>query len=408
MWPLVEALEGALGNSIDLRFGHVLGADSVTALRLAQAAEAACGQDCFGRMHAWLMAHPECHEGAEASEWADAAGLDVPRFRADLWEGAAASVQAHQVAARAIGVDQGPSLWLDGARYTGEPTFTSFLRACQMSGRTKDIASPEGALDRRDDWLALAAHEIRSPLAVLSALTGMMVSAKDSGVPPNDAHLLVVRRVVQRLCRLTEQMTTTAALRGEYACPPPSERTELGSLTRHVVEALAYEERQRPNVSVHSSMPVYGMWPTGWIEQVVSNLVGNALKFGGAGQVDVDVTGDATTATLVVRDEGPGVAVEDLPRLLRAYERGADSHGVPGLGLGLHVVHMLVAAMRGHITVDSSPGHGAAFRVTWPTNTSAAAGGAVIGALADAARENRCDTVDQISKTTAAPAEDRS
>jgi hypothetical protein len=70
MWRLVEALESALGSRVDLRFGHVLGAaDSVTALRLAEAAEAACGQDCFGRMHAWLMAHPECHEGAEAAEW---------------------------------------------------------------------------------------------------------------------------------------------------------------------------------------------------------------------------------------------------------------------------------------------------------------------------------------------------
>jgi signal transduction histidine kinase len=82
------------------------------------------------------------------------------------------------------------------------------------------------------------------------------------------------------------------------------------------------------------------------------------------------VTGDAALATLVVRDQGPGLSVKDWPRLLQAYERGSPARGVPGLGLGLHIVQGIVAAMGGRISLDDSPGRGAAFRVAWPTNAS--------------------------------------
>jgi signal transduction histidine kinase len=369
LWPVVAAVGHALGEGVDLRYGHVLGAfESAGAVRAAEAAEAACGQGGFDRMHAWLMEHPECHEAEDASEWADAAGLDVPRFRADLWEGASAAVRAHQIAAHAMGADPGPSLWLGGARYTGTVNFTSLLGACHMA------AAPGRRAPRADDqrarWLALAAHELRSPLASLWTLTRMMVDARDAGAAPNDAHLDVVHRVVQRMRRLIEQMTTTAALEGDYTRPPPCEKAELGSLARHVVEALLYEQLPRAKVLVHSPLPVHGVWPTGWVEQVVGNLVGNALKFGGAGQIDVEVTGDAALATLVVRDQGPGLSVKDWPRLLQAYERGSPARGVPGLGLGLHIVQGIVAAMGGRISLDDSPGRGAAFRVAWPTNAS--------------------------------------
>jgi signal transduction histidine kinase len=376
MWPLVAAIGDSLGETIDLRFGHALGASGTPAARrAAEAAEAACGQGGFGRMHAWLMAHPERHEGEDASEWADAAGLDVPRFRADLWEGAAASVRAHQVAAHAIGADPGPSLWLGGARYTGSLAFTSLLRACHVSERAAEERAPQdGGMDQRDAWLALAAHELRSPLASLCALTSLMATAKEVGAAPNDEHLVVVRRVVQRMHRLIEQMTTTAAMRGDYTRPPPSETAELGSIARQVVEALVYEQLPRARVLVHSPVPVYGVWPTGWVEQVVGNLVGNAVKFGGEGQIDVDVTGDATLATLVVRDQGRGLAVDDWPRLVQAYQRGSDSRGTLGLGLGLHVAHTLIGAMGGRLSVISSSGRGTVLRAEWPRTDAACVG----------------------------------
>jgi signal transduction histidine kinase len=373
MWPLVAAMGDSLGETIDLRFGHVLGASGTPAAhRAAEAAEAACGQRGFGRMHAWLMAHPERHAGEDASEWADAAGLDVPRFRADLWEGAAAAVQAHQVAARAIGADQGPSLWLGGARYTGVLAFTSLLRAVHVADKAAEECDlQDGGMDQKDAWLALAAHELRAPLSSLRALTSLMATAKEVGAAPNDQHLVVVRRVVQRMHRLIGQMTTTAAMRGDYTQPPPSEKVELGSLAGQVVEALVYEQLPRAKILVHSPVPVYGVWPTGWVEQVVSNLVGNAVKFGGEGQVDVDVTGDAMLATLIVRDKGPGLAVDDWPRLVRAYERGSNRSGTPGLGLGLHVVHTLVGAMGGRVSLDRSSGHGSVLRAEWPRTIAA-------------------------------------
>jgi len=104
------------------------------------------------------------------------------------------------------------------------------------------------------------------------------------------------------------------------------------------------------------------------IRQVVDNLVGNAVNYHtGDGLIEVGVTSDDKHAWLVVRDDGPGIAEEALPRLFERRYRAAPAGSMaPGNGLGLAISRDLVRAHGGEITVQSEPGGGATFVVRLP------------------------------------------
>lgn len=107
------------------------------------------------------------------------------------------------------------------------------------------------------------------------------------------------------------------------------------------------------------------------MDQVVSNLVGNAVKYarGAAIRVSLTTTGPKY-ARLTVRDEGPGIAIEDHERVFGQYERAASDENASGMGLGLWLVRRIVTAHGGTVTLKSSPGTGAEFTIVLPRNQS--------------------------------------
>jgi signal transduction histidine kinase len=102
------------------------------------------------------------------------------------------------------------------------------------------------------------------------------------------------------------------------------------------------------------------------IEQVVTNLVENAAKFGKCKPIDVTVSRSDGVARLVVRDSGIGIRPEDLPRVFGRFERGVPVNHYGGFGLGLWIASTIVEAFGGHIAVSSEPGSGTAFTVDLP------------------------------------------
>jgi signal transduction histidine kinase len=114
--------------------------------------------------------------------------------------------------------------------------------------------------------------------------------------------------------------------------------------------------------------PTVGVWDRGRLDQVVTNLVGNALKYGAGAPITISITsGSSGQVRLTVADEGPGIALEDQERIFAQYERAStDEHA--GMGLGLWLVRRIVTAHGGTITVDSAPGKGASFKVILPMN----------------------------------------
>ncbi len=109
-----------------------------------------------------------------------------------------------------------------------------------------------------------------------------------------------------------------------------------------------------------------GIWDEFRIEQVVSNLISNALRYGGKGPVEVTVYGHNGWARVEVRDHGIGISKENQLRIFQQFERVSGSNVVAGLGLGLFISEQIVAAHGGRIEVESALGDGATFRVSLP------------------------------------------
>jgi signal transduction histidine kinase len=115
--------------------------------------------------------------------------------------------------------------------------------------------------------------------------------------------------------------------------------------------------------------PLFGSWDPTRVEQIVVNLVTNALKYGEGKPVTVSLDvdpNDAGRASLVVADQGCGIGASEIDSIFEKFRRGQASHHRRGLGLGLFVVRELVRAMEGEISVSSTVGVGSTFRVSLP------------------------------------------
>ncbi len=135
-----------------------------------------------------------------------------------------------------------------------------------------------------------------------------------------------------------------------------------GSVGEHETR-LAFVPRQES---------VIGSWDPDRVQQVIDNLIGNALKYSPTnGTVTVTVDASGGNATISVVDEGPGISETDRQNIFGAFFRTSDatSSQAPGLGLGLYICRELVRAHDGSIDVLEAPGGGAEFRVTLPATT---------------------------------------
>ena len=132
--------------------------------------------------------------------------------------------------------------------------------------------------------------------------------------------------------------------------------------------------RRRPEAGSSSEIngPTVGWWDRGRLDQVVTNLLGNAVKYGGGAPITVSVSsGSSGHVRLIVRDEGPGIPLEHQERIFGQFERATDSENLPGMGLGLWLVRRILTAHGGAISVDSVPEQGATFCVFLPVGEQA-------------------------------------
>jgi PAS domain S-box-containing protein len=228
------------------------------------------------------------------------------------------------------------------------------------------------ALEARDEFLSMASHDLRSPL---TALRLQLQAVRRELQPGRDAQRSLEKLAsrVESMERQTERMlhmmdtlldiSQMSAGRLELK----RQKVDLVELVRGALATLDEELRQSGvQVRVHADDPVEGLWDSLRIEQVVYNLLSNAVKYGKGQPVDMRVSTDGTTARLVVRDQGVGIAPEDQSRLFERFERVRLDRRVTGHGVGLWIVRRVVEAHGGSISVESSLGDGASFIVQLP------------------------------------------
>ncbi|MEZ4435637.1 MAG: ATP-binding protein [bacterium] len=217
----------------------------------------------------------------------------------------------------------------------------------------------------RDLFIGMLGHDLRNPLAAIS-MAARLVSRAHEVATPMDAIGARLSSSSERMKRLVDQMLDFSRLQAGQGLGIRPRRTDLHALVDNLVDELRVAYPGCDIVVAHRGDGAMDLDPDR-IEQVVSNLVGNARHHGAAGRpIRVDVTGEDARVLFEVHNEGPPIAPELLPHLFSPYKRqhGGSRHS-SGLGLGLYITNEIVVAHRGTIEVRSDDG-GTAFRVCLP------------------------------------------
>ncbi|MHC8305710.1 hybrid sensor histidine kinase/response regulator [Pseudomonas sp. PB3P13] len=230
----------------------------------------------------------------------------------------------------------------------------------------------EQAVRMRDDFMSIVAHEVRTPLngLILETQLRKMHLARDNAAAfsLDKMHAMVDRdeRQIKSLIRLIEDMLDVSRIRTGKLSIRPS-RFDLSTLVRGLLENFAPQiEAAESSVRLDAEHPVIGHWDEFRIEQVISNLITNALRYGAKSPISVKVYSEGAQARVEVRDLGIGISEENQKRIFQQFERVTAKHAVAGLGLGLFISEQIVTAHGGSITVESRIGEGALFRVCLP------------------------------------------
>ncbi|WP_437850545.1 AAA family ATPase [Sorangium sp. So ce363] len=251
-------------------------------------------------------------------------------------------------------------------------------RAALALDNSRLFAEAQQAIERRDEFLLVASHELKTPLTSLKMqahlLARLLPRLQRAEVAPEriDAAIQVLNRQIARLAHLINELLDVTRLnagRLTLARAP----VDLVALTREVVERMHQQlDDARCRTELDLEGPVVGSWDATRMEQVLINLLSNALKYGAGAPIHVVVRGLEGRALLIVRDHGMGIAEADQARIFERFERAVSVRNFGGLGLGLYIVRWIVTSHGGTIRVESKPGAGATFIIELPLHAAEA------------------------------------
>jgi PAS domain S-box-containing protein len=226
----------------------------------------------------------------------------------------------------------------------------------------------EEAVRVRDDFLSIASHELRTPLAGLALAVESLSTHLAEPINVDRLHraATIAKRQIRRIVCLVDMLLDVSRIRSGKLTLSPT-RIDLRTVVEDVSALLAGElSRSGNELVVHAPEPVIGTWDALRLEQVVTNLLTNATKFGRGLPITVEVAADGEHARLSVSDQGIGIPAERRARIFEPFTRIVSSRHYGGLGLGLHITKTIVDAHGGTLTVESEEGVGSTFTVVLP------------------------------------------
>ena len=225
---------------------------------------------------------------------------------------------------------------------------------------------------QRREIISTARHDIRTPLGAGKGYSQMLLTMRERMSPEQITSAVQgLQQAFVRIEQMTEQLLMDEKLETTGADPHWA-MVPLQPLLEEVRRdaAVVTGRSDAVVITLDPSAPAELAGDPAMVREVVDNLVGNAIKYGGEhGTVTVTVSGDGTTVRIEVRDEGPGIDPAEQAQLFERWTRTESTRSGPakGFGLGLSIVKRLVAAHGGDVGVDSKSGAGATFWVTFPT-----------------------------------------
>jgi PAS domain S-box-containing protein len=244
-------------------------------------------------------------------------------------------------------------------------------RASLAIEHARMFENAQRAVRIRDAFLSIASHELKTPLTTLLLQADGLRRDVDKGGAAL-AHDRLRRRAVtitqhvDRLNALVDQLLDVSRISGG-PLQLQVEKVDVAAIAREVVERHREEARQvGSELVLAADAPVVVEGDQLRLEQVITNLVTNAMKYGAGKPVDIAVERVRDRFRIAVRDRGIGIAPEDQHRIFERFERLVSDQHYGGFGLGLWIVKQIVDALGGTIAVASEPGAGAAFEVDLP------------------------------------------
>ncbi len=286
-----------------------------------------------------------------------------------MWAGAVARGSSFEVEHRLRRADGTWRWFLRRAALLGEGAEARWFGTCTDIHDLKEsqrVLRDAGKL--KEDFLSMASHEFRTPLTALHLQAELLrrdLARSAAPDPRAGQHLAALEAQLGRLDKLIGLLldaSRAAAGRLELE----RAETDLAEVAGAVVERFRLEADRLGCALALTARPVVGRWDPHRLDQVITNLVGNALKYGDRRPVQVEVGERDGLGLVAVRDQGVGIPPESLGRIFERFERGANTGRVKGLGLGLWIARQLVELHGGDIAVESAPGAGTCFTVTLP------------------------------------------
>ena len=230
------------------------------------------------------------------------------------------------------------------------------------------------AVEARDAFIAVAAHELRNPMTPMLGQMDFLLDGVQDGrysTEQVEQRLERIRAAMRHyIKRATALLDVSRITSGRLVLKPVA--CDLSELIRETVEAFASAARYAGSpITLTACASLPGSWDRLATEQIIDNLVSNAVKYGAGRPIDVSLDDLDSHVRIRVRDHGPGISLANRTRVFERFERAVTvDERSAGFGIGLWVVGQLVEAMGGEILIDDAQGGGSVFAVTLPRHTS--------------------------------------
>ena len=247
------------------------------------------------------------------------------------------------------------------------------LRARRRQYQVRELLSHLATdLRRRDEFMSIASHELKTPLTSLKLHNQLRKHAiknkslKSFAEPNNIESVNMTERQLDRVIKIIDDMLDISRINtGNFSLEKTN--VELGTVVKEVIEGLKLQLNDRKcEIFLHQDSDLCGHWDRYRIEQVVENLITNAIKYGDGNPITVFLSRNNQSAIMKVRDQGVGIDPENHERVFQRFERATAEKNITGLGLGLYIVKQIILLHGGSICVESELGKGSTFTVKLP------------------------------------------
>lgn len=256
----------------------------------------------------------------------------------------------------------------------GEVLYKAALEREKSDAISKELyAKAQAAIELRDNFLSVASHELKTPLTTIN-LQAQLINRnmdKTNSIPPEKLRTSLNRMLAQlrRLTGLIDDLLDISRINAGRL-EIKSEDADLAEIVRDIVSNFEEDYSSKgSSLTLHGVNSLHGKFDKNRVEQVITNLISNAIKYGESKPIEVYVEDSGNQAIIKVADQGQGIKLEDQEKIFERFERINQTREVSGLGLGLWIVKRIVEQLNGTIHVESQgPGKGSVFIFKLPKN----------------------------------------